>query len=93
MAHKADDEEVCFQLFDQPDDAVDDVAGDKMDLDRRPGPFRLCLCRIDDRGEAVVRFDRFFRYLIDASGKSAAVPRLSPCDAQRRVSSPTQSPL
>jgi hypothetical protein len=54
MAHKADDEEACFQLFDQPDDAVDDVAGDEMDLDRRPGPFRLCLCRIDDRGEAVV---------------------------------------
>jgi hypothetical protein len=41
MAHKADDEEVCFQLFDQPDDAFGDVAGDEMGLDRRPGPFRL----------------------------------------------------
>ena len=66
MAHKADDEQVGFQLFDQPDDAVDDVAGDKVGLDRHPGPVRLGLCRIDDRGEAVVRLVLFLCDLVDA---------------------------
>jgi hypothetical protein len=48
MAHEADDEEVGFQLFDQPDDAVDNVARDEMGLDRYPGPFRLGLRGLDE---------------------------------------------
>ena len=69
MAHEADDEEVRFQPFDQPDDAVDDVAGDEMGLDRRPGPFRLSLCGLDDGGEAVVRLVLFLGDFVDARGK------------------------
>ena len=66
MAHEADDEKVRFQLFDQPDDAFGDVAGDEMGLDRRPGPFRLGLGRVDDGSKAMVRFVLFLGNFVDA---------------------------
>jgi hypothetical protein len=53
-------------MFDQPDDAINDVARNEMGFDRYPGHVRLGLCRFDDGGEAMVRFVLFLGDLVDA---------------------------